>query len=157
MREYVMDKQDKDLIRSVQLVLLSWGNENPHDAELVSRGVGLLNRIADSGKADAETAGKSVTLVQKDADFVLGILREFAVLNESNIGVLEMSRDMSSSIIRGSVDNDETVSADNKDSLKFLAETIFSAISEEKKSVFSQRREKIMRSIELLTVGSDKE
>lgn len=139
---YVMDKHDKDLIRSVQLVLLSWGNENPHDAELVSRGVGLLNRIADSGKADAETAGKSVTLVQKDADFVLGILRQFAEQNETSIGVL---------------DRNEAVSADNKDSVKFLAETIFSAISEEKKSALFERREKIIRSIELLTVGSDKE
>lgn len=157
MREYVMDKKDKDLIRSIQLVLLSWGNENPHDAELVSRGVGLLNRIADSGKEDTETAGKSVTLIQKDADFVLGILREFAVLNGSNIGVLEMLRDMSSSIIRGSVDRNEAVSADNKDFVKFLAETIFSAISEEKKSALFERREKIIRSIELLTVGSDKE
>ena len=78
MREYVMDKQDKDLIRSVQLVLLSWGNENPHDAELVSHGVGLLNRIADSGKEDKKMdrkAGRSLLVyTMDDCDALCAIL-----------------------------------------------------------------------------------
>lgn len=73
-----MDKQDKDLIRSVQLVLMSWGNENPHDAEIVSRGVRLLGRIADSDKEDIDMDRKEdrqlLVRTRDDCDELCAIL-----------------------------------------------------------------------------------
>lgn len=73
-----MDKQDKDLIRSVQLVLMSWGNENPHDAEIVSRGVGLLGRIADNDKEDIDMNRKEdrqlLVYTRDDCDELCAIL-----------------------------------------------------------------------------------
>lgn len=99
----------------------------------------------------------TVTLSQKDADFVLGVLRQFAVLNESAIAVMEKSNETISSSLRRKIDSDDTVPAGDKDSVKFFAETISSVMNDKAKSALSERREKIMRSIELLTVGSDKE
>ena len=40
-----MTEEEKNLIRFVKSVLLMWGNENPYDAEPVSRSLALLRKI----------------------------------------------------------------------------------------------------------------
>ena len=46
-----MNEADRNIIRSVRLALLSWGKDNPWDAELVSKGSAILGRISE---CDAE-------------------------------------------------------------------------------------------------------
>lgn len=48
----VLKKEDRDTIRSAELVLLSWKVMNPHDAELVDRAIRVLERVLEAPKED---------------------------------------------------------------------------------------------------------
>lgn len=96
----------------------------------------------------------TVTLSQKDADFVLGVLRHFAELDETAIAGVERTNETLLSALRRSIDGDDTLSADRKDSVRFIAEAIFSAVNSRRNSYLIEMRGKLMRCIELLTAGS---